>query len=69
MSGLSGQRRWHNLDTSAINEAIEAANRSGGGTVQFHQGLPSYSIRLRTMSSYLDSGATILAASVPRGQI
>lgn len=57
------------LDTSAINEAIEAANRSGGGTVQFPPGVYlSYSIRLRdNVVLSLDSGATILAASVPVG--
>jgi len=55
------------LDTSAINKAIEAASRNGGGTVRFPPGVYlSYSIRLKSnVILSLDSGATILAASVP----
>ena len=55
------------LDTPAINNAIEAANASGGGTVYFPSGTYlSYSIHLRNnVALYLAPGATILAASVP----
>jgi polygalacturonase len=52
------------LDTSAINDAITAANSAGGGTVLFPAGTYlSYSIHLKSnVALYLDQGATILAA-------
>lgn len=57
----------HTIDSPAINRAIEAAASAGGGTVFFPAGVyASYSIRLKSnVSLYLDSGATILAASTP----
>ncbi|HEY1214104.1 MAG TPA: glycoside hydrolase family 28 protein [Bryobacteraceae bacterium] len=56
-----------NLDSPAINRAIEAAALSGGGTVYFPAGTYlSYTLRLKShINLHLDSGATILAASVP----
>ena len=55
------------LDTSAINKAIESANATGGGTVYFPAGTYlCYSIRLRSnVALYLDQGATIVAADNP----
>ncbi len=55
------------LDTTAINQAIAAANSSGGGMVRVPAGVYlSYSIRLKSdVVLYLEPGATILAASVP----
>ena len=55
------------LDTNAVNEAIAAAEKAGGGTVFFPAGTYAcYSIHLKSyVSLYLDQGATILAASVP----
>ena len=55
------------LDTKAIQSAIDAAERVGGGTVLFPAGTyASYSIHLKSnVALYLDQGATILAASVP----
>jgi len=55
------------LDTPAINSAIEAAAAAGGGTVRFPAGTyPSYSIHLKSrISLYLEQGATILAADPP----
>jgi len=52
------------LDTSAINQAIDAAAKAGGGTVMFPAGTyASYSIHLKSkVSLYLGPGATILAA-------
>jgi len=52
------------LDTPAINRAIEAAARAGGGTVHFPAGTYlSFSIQLKNnIALYLDHGATILAA-------
>ena len=52
------------LDTDAINRAIDAAARAGGGTVVFPAGTyPSYSIHLKSkVSLYLSPGAIILAA-------
>jgi polygalacturonase len=57
----------HTLDSPAINAAIDAAASSGGGTVHFPAGTyASYSIHLKSnITLYLDSGATILAASTP----
>src|SRR6266496_1010790 len=53
------------IDTPAINNAIATAVEAGGGTVIFPAGTyASYSIHLKSnVSLYLDSGATILAAS------
>jgi polygalacturonase len=55
------------LDTKAIQSAIDAAERVGGGTVLFPAGTyASYSLHLRSnVALYLDQGATLLAASVP----
>lgn len=52
------------LDTDAINQAIDAVAKSGGGTVFFPAGTYlSFSIRLKSnITIYLDNGATILAA-------
>ncbi|WP_263356225.1 rhamnogalacturonidase [Acidicapsa ligni] len=56
-----------NLDSKAINAAIEAAADAGGGTVYFPAGVyASYSIRLKShITLYLDQGAVILAESTP----
>lgn len=56
------------MDSPAINKAIEAANVAGGGIVRFPPGVyASYSIRLKSdVALYLEPGATILAASVPK---
>ena len=53
------------IDTAAINRAIDAAAAAGGGSVVFPAGTyASYSIHLKSyVSLYLQSGATILAAS------
>ncbi len=53
-----------NIDSSAINRAIDAAAAAGGGTVIFPAGVYlSYSIRLKSkVGLYLDHGAQILAA-------
>jgi parallel beta-helix repeat protein len=58
------------MDTKAINEAIEAASKDGGGIVFFPAGVyASYSIRLKSnISLYIGQGATILAAS-PAGEV
>jgi polygalacturonase len=55
------------IDTKAIQAAIDAAERTGGGTVLFPAGAyASYSIHLKSnVALYLDQGATLLAASVP----
>jgi polygalacturonase len=57
------------VDTKAINNAIEAASKSGGGTVFFPAGnYLSYSIRLKSnISLYLDQGCTIIAADSSAG--
>lgn len=53
-----------NVDTPAINRAIEAAAKAGGGTVYFPAGTyVSFSIRLKSnITLHLDNGATIFAA-------
>lgn len=53
------------LDGAAINRAIAAAAKAGGGTVYFPAGTyRSYSVRLQSHSSlHLDQGATLLAAA------
>src|SRR2546423_7037094 len=57
------------LDTPAINKAIDAANAAGGGTVRFPAGdYLSVSIHLKSnVSLYLDQGATIVAADPKEG--
>ena len=57
------------IDTAAINKAIDAASAQGGGTVRFPAGTyASYSIHLKSnVVLYLETGATILAASVAPG--
>jgi polygalacturonase len=52
------------LDSPAINKAIEAAAKAGGGTVLLTAGTyRAFSIRLKSnVGLYLDHGATILAA-------
>ncbi len=55
------------VDTAAINKAIDAAHRAGGGTVEFSPGTyRSFSIHLESnITLYLEHGATILAADTP----
>ena len=52
------------IDSPAINRAIEAASKEGGGTIYFPAGTYAcYSIRLAShVHIYLEAGATILAA-------
>jgi polygalacturonase len=53
------------VDTPAVNRAIEAASRAGGGTVYFPAGTYAcYSIHLASnVALYIDHGATIVAAA------
>jgi hypothetical protein len=53
-----------NIDTPAINRAIDAASAAGGGTVSFPAGsYLCYSIHLKSkVSLYLGPGAIIVAA-------
>jgi polygalacturonase len=55
-----------NLDSKAINKAIDAANQAGGGTVYLPAGnYLSGSIHLKSnISLFIDQGATIIAAPV-----
>lgn len=55
------------IDTPAINKAIETISKNGGGTLYFPAGTYlCYSIRLKSnITLFLDTGAVILAASVP----
>jgi polygalacturonase len=57
-----------NLDTPAINKAIEAAAGAGGGTLYFAAGTYlCYSIHLKSrVRLQLASGATVLAADPPK---
>lgn len=57
------------LDSPAINKAIDAAAKAGGGTVVLTAGTyRSFSIRLQSnVGLYLDHGATILAADPKDG--
>ncbi len=57
------------VDTKAINDAIDAAAKQGGGTVYFPAGtFLSYSIHLKSnISLYLDQGCTLLAADSAAG--
>jgi polygalacturonase len=52
------------LDTSAVNQAIEAAVAQGGGTVRFPAGAYlCFSIHMKSnVGLYLDQGATLIAA-------
>src|SRR6201992_3374966 len=54
------------LDSKAINKAIDAAAKAGGGTVYFPAGnYLSGSIHLKSnISLFIDQGATIIAAPV-----
>lgn len=56
------------VDTPAINQAILEAAKHGGGTVYFPAGTyRCYTIRLKShISLFLDAGAVILAADVPK---
>ncbi len=56
------------LDTPAINAAIAAVAKAGGGTVYFPAGTyRCYSLHLASyVALYLDQGATIVAAETPR---
>jgi polygalacturonase len=58
------------LDTKAINQAIDAADKKGGGTVFFPAGTyRAYSIHLKSnITLYLDNGCTLLAADYVEGQ-
>mgnify|MGYP001557011873 FL=1 len=55
-----------NLDTKAINNAIEEAAAAGGGTVYFPAGsYLSGSVHLKSnITLYLDAGAILIAAPV-----
>lgn len=57
----------HSIDSPAINQTIEKAASSGGGTVYFPPGTYlSYSIRLKSnLRIFLAPGATIVAADTP----
>jgi polygalacturonase len=57
------------VDTPAINKAIEAAARAGGGTVFFPAGTYlCFSIHLKSnVALYLDRGATILGGETGQG--
>ena len=56
------------IDSAAIDRAIAAAAAKGGGTVFFPSGVyASHTIHLKSMVTlYLDRGATLLAAPVPK---
>jgi polygalacturonase len=62
MYGATGDGKT--VDTKAINDAIDAAAKAGGGTVFFPAGTYlSYSIHLKSnISLYLDQGCRLLAA-------
>jgi polygalacturonase len=57
------------LDSPAINKAIEAAAKNGGGTVFFPAGTyRSFSVRLKSnITLYFDQGSVLLAASPKDG--
>src|ERR1700710_2287186 len=54
-----------NLDTKAIDKAIDAANTAGGGTVYFPAGnYLSVTIHLKSnVALFIDQGAVIIAAT------
>jgi polygalacturonase len=56
------------IDSPAVNLAIDAAASAGGGTVVFPAGIYAcFSIRLKSnVALFLQQGATVLAAPVPR---
>lgn len=56
------------IDSAAIDRAIDSVAKRGGGTVYFPAGTyASYTIHLQSrVALYLDEGATLLAASVPK---
>jgi polygalacturonase len=58
-----------NLDTKAIDKAIDAASAAGGGTVFFPAGdYLSVTIHLKSnVGLYIDHGATIIAATTSEG--
>ncbi|MDQ2721261.1 MAG: glycosyl hydrolase family 28 protein [Bacteroidota bacterium] len=58
-----------NIDTKAIDKAIDAANAAGGGTVFFPGGdYLSVTIHLKSnVALYIDQGATIIAATPGEG--
>lgn len=58
-----------NMDTKAIDKAIDAANAVGGGTVYFPAGdYLSVTIHLKSnVALYIDQGATIVAATKAEG--
>lgn len=58
-----------NLDTKAIDEAINAASAAGGGTVYFPAGdYLSVTIHLKSnIALFIDQGATIIAATTGEG--
>ena len=53
-----------NIDSPAINAAIDQASQNGGGTIYLPAGeYRCYSIRLKSnITLYIESGATIVAA-------
>ena len=55
------------IDTPAVNRAIEAAAKAGGGTVYFPAGTYAcHTIRLKSnVTLYLEQGSVILAAPTP----
>jgi polygalacturonase len=56
-----------NIDSPAINRAIEAASTKGGTVYVPAGAYACYSLRLKTgVALYFDQGATILAADTPR---
>lgn len=57
------------VDTKAINDAIDAVVKKGGGTVYFPAGIYlSYSIHLKSnIALYLDQGSVLLAADTSAG--
>ncbi|MEN8123091.1 MAG: glycosyl hydrolase family 28-related protein, partial [Bacteroidota bacterium] len=59
--GAKGDGKTNN--TKAINDAINAASKAGGGTVFFPAGnYLSYTIRLKShITIYLDQGAILIA--------
>ena len=65
--GFGAKGDGSTIDTAAVNAAIEAAAKAGGGTVIFPAGVYAcYSIHLKSnVALYLSQGATILAAATP----